>query len=99
MGADRLYARAEVGDACEELTRFGPVAGIMSCFALQQMPQPAAVLAGWVKALAPGISIHLSMSDADCSGSSLVLHSASDLFKPIQPTPWTQTVLGWQESS
>ncbi len=31
-----------------------PAAVVFSCFSLQQMPQPATVLAAWARALAPG---------------------------------------------
>ena len=43
-----------VGDASGVPDACRPAAGIFSCFSLQQMPQPAAVLARWAAALAPG---------------------------------------------
>ncbi|KAI7837870.1 hypothetical protein COHA_008357 [Chlorella ohadii] len=42
-----------VGDA-SRLDKLAPLAGVVSVFGLQQMPQPAAVLANWTQALAPG---------------------------------------------
>ena len=43
-----------VGDASGVPDACRPAAGIFSCFSLQQMPQPATVLARWAAALAPG---------------------------------------------
>lgn len=48
---------AEVGDASEVPLPHGSAAGIVSCFTLQQIPQPASVLAKWVDALMPGTSL------------------------------------------
>ncbi|PRW39171.1 Methyltransferase type 11 [Chlorella sorokiniana] len=50
-----LEGRVEVrvGDA-SRLDDLAPLAGVVSVFGLQQMPQPAAVLANWTRALAPG---------------------------------------------
>lgn len=52
----RSRVTAEVGDATSlaELARGRPVAGIYSCFGLQQMPKPAETLRGWAELLAPG---------------------------------------------
>lgn len=55
LPAARSSVRAEVGDATQLPDQYGRVAGILSCFALQQMPQQSTVLATWVKALAPGM--------------------------------------------
>lgn len=46
-------AACRVGDA-SRLDKLAPLAGVVSVFGLQQMPQPAAVLANWTQALAPG---------------------------------------------
>lgn len=46
-------ARRRVGDA-SRLDELAPLAGVVSVFGLQQMPQPSAVLANWTRALAPG---------------------------------------------
>lgn len=50
-----LGTRVEVrvGDACR-LDDLAPLAGVLSVFGLQQMPQPAEVLASWTRALHPG---------------------------------------------
>lgn len=37
-----------------DLSSLGPLAGVVSCFGLQQMPRPASVLASWTRALSPG---------------------------------------------
>ncbi|KAK9833418.1 hypothetical protein WJX81_003378 [Elliptochloris bilobata] len=50
----RLRSELAVGDACSVPGACRPAAGMFSCFSLQQMPQPAAVLAAWAAALAPG---------------------------------------------
>ncbi|BDA48867.1 probable demethylmenaquinone methyltransferase at N-terminal half [Coccomyxa sp. Obi] len=50
--SDRVSAR--VGDACQVPQDLHPVAGIFSCFGLQQMPEPKQVLGNWISALAPG---------------------------------------------
>ncbi|KAK9802740.1 hypothetical protein WJX73_005781 [Symbiochloris irregularis] len=50
----RSVASASVGDASILADQPGTVAGILSCFTLQQIPQPASVLANWYRALAPG---------------------------------------------
>jgi SAM-dependent methyltransferase len=42
-----------VGDATSVPTRLIPLSAAFSCFALQQMPRPAEVLADWTRALAP----------------------------------------------
>ena len=42
-----------VGDA-SRLAELAPLAAVVSCFGLQQMPQPAQVLAHWTRALRPG---------------------------------------------
>ena len=42
-----------VGDA-SRLDDLPPLAAVVSCFGLQQMPQPAQVLAHWTRALSPG---------------------------------------------
>lgn len=49
-------AAARVGDASRLSSSPGlaPVAGILSVFGLQQMPQPGSVLADWVRCLEPG---------------------------------------------
>ena len=46
--------RAEVGDATAVDPALLPLACVFSCFGLQQMPEPAQVLAAWTRALAPG---------------------------------------------
>ena len=43
-----------MADASQVPDAWQPVAGILSCFSLQQMAQPVAVLAAWAAALAPG---------------------------------------------
>lgn len=43
-----------MADASQVPDGWQPVAGILSCFSLQQMAQPAAVLAAWAASLAPG---------------------------------------------
>ena len=48
-----LWPPCRVGDA-SRLDELAPLAGVVSVFGLQQMPQPAAVLANWTRALAPG---------------------------------------------
>lgn len=43
----------QAADASRLAASHGGAAGVLSCFGLQQMPEPHAVLAGWVRALAP----------------------------------------------
>lgn len=45
---------AVVGDAMAVAGRFPGLAGIATCFGFQQLPDPAAALADWCAALAPG---------------------------------------------
>ncbi|KAK9917767.1 hypothetical protein WJX75_007976 [Coccomyxa subellipsoidea] len=47
-------AKVRVGDACQVPQDLQPLAGIFSCFGLQQMPEPKQVLGSWISALAPG---------------------------------------------
>jgi ubiquinone/menaquinone biosynthesis C-methylase UbiE len=46
--------RVAVGDASSPPAGLAPLAGVFSCFGLQQMPEPARVLANWTRALQPG---------------------------------------------
>ena len=46
--------RMQTGDATKLPPELQPAALIFTCFALQQMPDPCAVLAAWLSALAPG---------------------------------------------
>ncbi|EIE18140.1 hypothetical protein COCSUDRAFT_60514 [Coccomyxa subellipsoidea C-169] len=50
--SERVSVR--VGDACHVPQDLQPLAGIFSCFGLQQMPEPQQVLGNWISALAPG---------------------------------------------
>ncbi len=50
----RERAVLAVADASAVPGACTPAAVLFSCFSLQQMPQPAAVLAAWAGALAPG---------------------------------------------
>jgi len=43
----------QAADASRLAASHGGAAGVLSCFGLQQMPEPHAVLADWVRALAP----------------------------------------------
>ena len=43
----------EAADASRLTASHGGAAGVLSCFGLQQMPEPHVVLADWVRALAP----------------------------------------------
>jgi hypothetical protein len=52
MGRSRV--RAQVGDACVMPTHLGSIAGVFTCFGLQQLPNPADVLADWVQGVAEG---------------------------------------------
>ncbi len=42
-----------MGDASAVPPDLAPLAGVFSCFGLQQMPQPEAVLRAWLAGLAP----------------------------------------------
>ncbi len=48
----RERVSAVVGDACSVPADLQPLAGVFSCFGLQQMPQPERVLHAWLQALA-----------------------------------------------
>ncbi|KAK9812612.1 hypothetical protein WJX72_000552 [[Myrmecia] bisecta] len=50
--SERVHAVA--GDACSLPTEWQPISGIVSCFGLQQLPEPHRVLTSWVQSLAPG---------------------------------------------
>ena len=43
----------EAADASRLAATHGGAAGVLSCFGLQQMPEPQRVLADWVRTLAP----------------------------------------------
>ena len=49
----RHAVSARVGDATAVPADLRPLAGVFSCFGLQQMPQPPEVLRAWLAALAP----------------------------------------------
>jgi len=51
--ANHGNVRVEIGDA-SDVTSWGGCAAVLSCFGLQQMPEPALALEGWARALAPG---------------------------------------------
>ena len=51
MGRSRVTV--ETADASRLAATHGGAAGVLSCFGLQQMPEPQLVLADWVRALAP----------------------------------------------
>lgn len=50
----RGRVQAQVGDAAALAPGLQDLAGVVSMFGLQQIPQPHAVLANWVRALRPG---------------------------------------------
>ena len=49
----RARVTVEAADATRLPASHDGAAGMLSCFGLQQMPEPHAVLADWVRALAP----------------------------------------------
>ena len=51
--ACRHTVSARVGDATVVPADLRPLAGVFSCFGLQQMPRPQEVLCAWLAALAP----------------------------------------------
>ena len=70
----------------------GTWAGVVSCFGLQQLPEPAAALRAWCQALTPGgrLVVALWTADIQDSGPYDALHAPSQKIFGGTPRAWSE---------